>query len=220
MKVSKPVLILCIVILLVTGYVHFFTGKKKPGKGPVPPAAAQAQSGQQAGAVSQGQPAPAAQSAPQAQAAQGPQAQAAAKSGDAPQAVSLPKPQFDKLNLIWAGDPFALPALKKDSRKDSGSAVRLSAILDRGGNRVAIIDKDVVKKGDFIGKEKIAEIGSDRVVLIRGTIRRTLILADPDAFTVTERSPAQQKTGEPVPQRMEPPQPKPNDKPPAPERAK
>jgi hypothetical protein len=203
LKVSKPVLIFCIVVLLVTGYVYFFTGKKKPDKGPVPPAVpAQAQTGQAATAQS------------------APQAQATAKPGDAPLAASLPKPQFDKMNLIWACDPFVLPVLKKDNKKEGGSAVRLSAILEKGGNRVAIIDKDVVKKGDFIGKERIAEIGSDRVVLVRGNIRRTLILADPDAFTVTERSPAQQKTGEPVPQRMESPQPKPNDKPPAPERAK
>lgn len=220
MKVSKPVLILCIVLLLVTGYVHFFTGKKKPPQGPVPAGASKSE--QQAATSGQGQPAQGAAPAPSGQpvqTAQPPGTQGAAKPGDAPSPAPLAKPQFDKLDLIWASNPFALPVVNKDKKKESGSAIRLSAILDRGGNRVAIIDKDVVKKGDFIGNERVAEIGADRVILIRGNARRTLILADPDTFSVEKYS-APQKTGETVPPKgTELPQLKPGEKP-IPERAK
>lgn len=72
---------------------------------------------------------------------------------------------------------------KEKRKKDAGSAVRLVAILEKGGDRVAVIDKDVVKKGDLIGNEKVIEIGKDRVVLTRGGIKRTLVLADPDTMT-------------------------------------
>ncbi len=75
------------------------------------------------------------------------------------------------------------------------------AILERGGSRVAVIDKEVVKKGDLIGNEKVVDIGKDRVVLARGGIKRTLVLADPDTVTqeskpVKEELPAKDKPTE------------------------
>ena len=187
MKVSKPVLIFGIVILLIAGYVQFFTGKKKP-KGPVqPPAQAQVQpAGQQGAPAKPGQPAPAGQPQQQVQAPAQTGQQAPAKPGDAPAAQPPPKPQFDKINVAWASDPFALPVLTEKRKKETSSAVRLVAILEKGGSRVAVIDRDVVKKGDLIGSEKVVDIGKDRVVLARGGIRRTLVLADPD--TVTQES--------------------------------
>lgn len=125
MKVSKPILILCIALLLLTGYIHFFTGKKKP-KGPVPPTPP-AQT--QPAAAQPGQPP---QTPPPAAAtqAQAPQQQAPAKPGEIPpQPAQQQKPQFDKLKVGWASDPFALPKIKEGRKKDSGSAVRLVAIL-------------------------------------------------------------------------------------------
>ena len=182
MKVSKPILILCIALLLLAGYIHFFTGKKKP-KGPVPPTPP-AQTQTQPAAAQPGQP-------PQAQA---PQQQAPAKPGEIPpQPAQQQKPQFDKLKVGWASDPFALPKIKEGRKKDSGSAVRLVAILEKGGSRVAVIDKDVVKKGDMIGNEKVIEIGSDRVVLSRGGVKRTLVLADVDTVTAEEALTTKQK---------------------------
>jgi len=185
-KVSKPVLILCIVLLLIAGYVHFFTGKKKP-KGPVPPAPpAQAQ-------TQPAKPQPAASPAPPAPAGQQPQAQQTPGQVPAQQTPGKPeaaapavKPQFDKLAVSWSSDPFMLPAIKGKKGREEGTAVRLAAILERGGDRVAVIDRDVVKKGDMIGNEKVVEIGRDRVVLARGAVRRTLTLADPDAVTTEE----------------------------------
>lgn len=179
MKVSKPVLILCIVLLLIAGYVHFFTGKKKP-KGPVPPAPpAQAQT--QPAKPQPGQPQQATQSAQPTPAGQQPQVP-----GKPEAAVPAVKPQFDKLAVSWSSDPFMLPVIKGKKGREDGTAVRLAAILERGGDRVAVIDRDVVRKGDMIGNEKVIEIGRDRVVLARGAVRRTLTLADPDAVTTEE----------------------------------
>lgn len=188
MKVSKPILILCIALLLLAGYIHFFTGKKKP-KGPVPPTPpAQTQpAAAQPGQPPQAPPAAATQT-------QAPQQQAPAKPGEIPpQPAQQQKPQFDKLKVGWASDPFALPKIKEGRKKDSGSAVRLVAILEKGGSRVAVIDKDVVKKGDMIGNEKVIEIGSDRVVLSRGGAKRTLVLADVDTVTAEEALTTKQK---------------------------
>lgn len=201
MKVSKPVLIFGIVILLIAGYVQFFTGKKKP-KGPVqPPVQAQAQpAGQQGTPAKPGQTAqanpPQQQTQPQQAVPQGP-----AKPGDTPPAPAQPKPQFDKINVSWNSDPFALPVFAEKRKKEAGSAVRLVAILEKGGSRVAVIDKDVVKKGDLIGNEKVVDIGKDRVVLARGGIKRTLVLADPDTMAqeskpAKEESPAKDKATE------------------------
>lgn len=191
MKVSKPILILCIALLLLTGYIHFFTGKKKP-KGPVPPTPP-AQTQTQPAAAQPGQPPQAPPPAATTQ-AKVPQQQAPAKPGEIPpQPAQQPKPQFDKLKVGWASDPFALPKIKEGRKKDSGSAVRLVAILEKGGSRVAVIDKDVVKKGDMIGNEKVIEIGSDRVVLSRGGAKRTLVLADVDTVTAEEALTTKQK---------------------------
>lgn len=180
MKVSKPVLILCIVLLLLTGYIHFFTGKKKT-KGPVAPVPP---------AKTQAQPvAPAAQPV-----APVPPGQASLPDPAQPDASLLTeRPQFDKIKANWTQDPFLLPKIKRVSTRESGSAVRLVAILERGTDRVAVIDRDVVKKGDIIGNEKVVEIGKDRVVLVRGGVRRTLVLADVDTVTM-EETPATKTT--------------------------
>jgi len=197
-KVSKPVLIFGVVILLIAGYIQFFTGKKKP-KDLVPAAVqTQAQPAGQTGAPAK--PGQAAQAnapqqqaqAPQAQAPQQSNQQTPAKPGDAAPAQAQPKPRFDKIKVGWGSDPFALPVFKEKRRKDAGSAVRLFAILEKGRDRVAVIDKDVVKKGDLIGNEKVIEIGTDRVVLTRGGIKRTLVLTNPDTMTQEPR-PAQEE---------------------------
>ncbi len=187
MKVSKPVLILCIALLLLAGYIHFFTGKKKP-RGPVPPTPP-AQAKTQPAPAKPGQPPQAAQ-----QAQQTPQQPAPAKPGDVtPQAAQQPRPQFDKLKVGWASDPFLLPKIKQGGKKDAGSAVRLVAILEKGTQRVAVIDKDVVKRGDMVGNEKVIEIGRDRVVLARGGVKRTLVLADVDTVATEEALATKQK---------------------------
>lgn len=188
MKVSKPILILCIVMLLLAGYVHFFTGKKKP-KGPAPvspPAQAQTQPAK----PQQGQPQPVQPPSG------GQQAALPETPGKSEPAAPGPKPQFDKLRVGWASDPFILPIIKGKKGRDDGSAVRLVAILERGSQRVAVIDRDVVKKGDMIGNEKVVEIGRDMVVLTRGGTKRTLVLADADTVAADEALTAKPKSTE------------------------
>jgi len=61
---------------------------------------------------------------------------------------------------------------------------------------VAVIDRDVVKKGDMIGNEKVVEIGRDMVVLTRGGTKRTLVLADADTVAADEALTAKPKSTE------------------------
>lgn len=184
-------------MLLIAGYVHFFTGKKKP-KGPVPPVQTQAQPAK----TQQGQPQAQAQQGHQ-QAAQPAQPTPPGQQGQPPQVPGKPeaaaqrgKPQFDKLRVGWESDPFMLPVIKRKKGREDGSAVRLVAILEGGTGRVAVIDRDVVKRGDMIGNEKVAEIGKDRVVLVRSGMRRTLILADADAVATEEALTTKPKAAE------------------------
>lgn len=165
-------------MLLLAGYIHFFTGKKKP-KTPVPvspPAQAQTQPAK----PQQGQPQPAEPPSG------GQQPALPDIPGKLDPAGPVPKPQIDKLRVGWASDPFMLPVVKGKKGRDDGSAVRLVAILERGSQRVAVIDREVVKKGDMIGNEKVVEIGRDMVVLTRGGTKRTLVLADADAVAADE----------------------------------
>jgi hypothetical protein len=111
-------------------------------------------------------------------------------------AASPDKPQLDRLKVGWVSDPFALPVIKGKKGREDGSAVRLVAILERAGDRVAVIDRDVVRKGEMVGNEKVVEIGRDRVVLARGALRRTLILADADSVATEEALAAKQKATE------------------------
>lgn len=164
MKVSKPVIIFGIVVLLLAGYIHFFTGKKKSAVRVVP-------------ATNQSQP------AQQGQAQQAPQTAAKAivppavtEMGRQHAADNGAKPDFDKAKGAWVKNPFALPQLKEEKRKETSTAVRLVGIFEKGKDRLAIIDHEVVRKGDMVGDEKIVEIEKDKVVLVRNNARRTILL--------------------------------------------
>jgi hypothetical protein len=189
-KVSKPVIIFGIVVLLLAGYIHFFTGKKKAAGpvAPVPPVSSQTQSAQQNQAPSQAvaQPAPAtpARTVPSESAATGSQTEVAS---------ALVKPDFDKLKGTWAKNPFTLPQFKEEKKKDTTPAVRLFAIFEKGKDRVAIIDHEVVRKGDMIGNEKVLEIEKDKVVLTRNSVKRILSLASIED-TVKEEEPKTKAT--------------------------
>lgn len=141
MKVSKPVLIALIIAILLAGYIYFFTGKKKP-------------------------PARVAPVLPAAPAATVPVAvpQPAAKMQEVKPEV---RAQLEKIDVTWGRDPFLLPKIKTEKRRELQTTFKLVAILERGNERIAIIDHEVVKKGDLVGDEKVQEIGVDRVVLTK-----------------------------------------------------
>ncbi len=174
MKVSKPVLIFVIVVLLLSGYIFFFTGKKK-AKGPVapiPPASTQTQPALQG----QAQPQPTVQPA-SAQPAKAPPTEPIGKAGQPEITPSIEKPDFDKAKGAWVKNPFLLPQFKEENKKETAPAIRLFAIFEKGKDRVAIIDHEVVRKGDMVGYEKVFEIEKDKVILIRNGAKRILSLA-------------------------------------------
>ena len=179
MKVSKPVIVFAIVVLLIAGYIFFFTGKKKT---PQAPAQSQAAAGQTQQTPSPQAPPP----------SKTPVSEPGAKSSQPEGAPPAEKPQFDKLQTGWVKDPFVLPQLK-ETKKMSAAATRLSAIFEKGKDRVAIIDREVVRAGDMVGDEKVLDIGRDKVVLIRNNIRRVLSLGNIED-TVREEEPKMKAT--------------------------
>lgn len=162
MKVSKPVLIFGIVVLLLAGYIQFFTGKKKT----VVPAAPSSKISQPARPVQEVAAKPAI-----------PQTSGSSVQQDA--APNVMKPNFDKVKGAWVRNPFVLPSMEQ-RKKETTSAVRLLGILERGNDRLAIIDHEVVGRGDMVGDERIIEIEKDKVVLVRNKARRTISLMPAD----------------------------------------
>jgi hypothetical protein len=66
----------------------------------------------------------------------------------------------------WGRDPFVLPESSTVQGKDvNDSGLHLSAIIYRQGRGVAIINDQILRKGDTIGERKVEEIHQDRVVL-------------------------------------------------------
>jgi len=189
-KVSKPVLIFGIAVLLLAGYIHFFTGKKKASvpATPVPSASGQTQQAQQG----QTTPQPPAPTAPSSQGKIIP-SEPAAKTGQTEVTPATTKPDFEKVKGAWVKNPFILPQFKEEKKRETAPAVRLSAIFEKGKDRVAIIDHEVVRKGDPVGDEKVFEIERDRVILIRNGTKRVLTLASIED-TVREEEPKTKAT--------------------------
>ena len=187
MKVSKPVVIIGIIGILLAGYIHFFTGKKKAPT-PVPAAPA---------AQAPAQTAPAA--APAKTGAAVPGIPAGAGQAAAPQ--KFDKAQLDKLDVAWTRDPFLLPKTKEEKRPGQSQAqeitFKLVAIMEKGSERVAIIDHEVVKKGDIVGGETVQEIQKDKVILVRGGLKRVLNLVKIEDMVTREEAPKTKGTERP-----------------------
>ncbi|OPY79703.1 MAG: hypothetical protein A4E64_00347 [Syntrophorhabdus sp. PtaU1.Bin058] len=178
MKVSKPVIIIGILGILLAGYIQFFTGKKKTPT-PVPAAASAARAPVQAapagtpakpGAVMPGIP---------------------SKDRKAEMPQQFDKEQFDKLGVAWTRDPFLAPKSKEGKRFGEAQEVtfKLAAIMEKGNERVAIIDHEVVRKGDMVGGEKVQDIQKDKVILVRGGLKRVLNLVKIEDMVTQEETP-------------------------------
>jgi hypothetical protein len=104
----------------------------------------------------------------------------AGATGPSPQAVpeaKPPKPEPLKLDVAWKRDPFELPKpLERKAQETAVVPMRLTAIIDGRAGRVAVIDQQIVKQGDRIGQERVAGIGSDRVILTREGSQRVLTI--------------------------------------------
>jgi hypothetical protein len=64
----------------------------------------------------------------------------------------------------WGRDPFSLGKLETKN-EDGGGTLSLSAIIFREGKGVAIVNDQIVRKGDSIGGKVVGDILSDRVIL-------------------------------------------------------
>jgi hypothetical protein len=93
--------------------------------------------------------------------------------------VEAIKLDVSRMNLSWRDDPFSLPRSVTDKKTEKPKMVpRLVAIMESRAGRYAIIGGEIVKKGDMVGDEKVAEITKDKVVLVRNNAKRTLSIED------------------------------------------
>ena len=156
MKISKPILIALIGSIIFSSYLLFFTGKKKP---PTPVAPLPATGPTTAVHPPVGLPGlPAA----------------------SPTTPGEPlKPKIDALKVAWDRDPFILPrSLAEGSIGKPSSEFRLVAIIEGRKGRLAIVGNEIVAKGDYIGDERVQDIGKDRIVLTKNGKRRMISAMD------------------------------------------
>ncbi len=120
--------------------------------------------------------------------------QAVPQAGDGRPDAPVARPRSS--DLAWGRDPFSRPDFfnREISPQSQKSAIKLEAILEGERGRVAIIDKQIVVKGDTLGDEKVQAIGKDRVVLVRAGTKRVLALGEPKK----EEQPAKDKTDGPA----------------------
>jgi len=83
--------------------------------------------------------------------------------------------------LQWERDPFTLPSFLLTEKKAEKERVPLKLLAIMGGTRgrVAIIDNEIVGKGDIIAGERVLEIGRDTVTLIQDGSKRVIALKEP-----------------------------------------
>jgi hypothetical protein len=88
-------------------------------------------------------------------------------------------PDVKAMNLAWRNDPFLLPKALTDKKTERQKAApKLVAIMEGRQGRYAIIGEEIVKTGDMIGEEKVAEIGKDKVTLVHNKTKRILSIED------------------------------------------
>jgi len=83
--------------------------------------------------------------------------------------------------MEWERDPFTLPAFLMVEKKAEKQRVplKLLAIMEGARGRVAIIDNEVVGKGDIVAGERVAEIGKETVTLIQEGSKRVITIQEP-----------------------------------------
>ncbi len=81
--------------------------------------------------------------------------------------VALMKPV--KTDFTWEKDPFFIA---RQQTEEIAIQLKLFAILESKKGRFAIINNQILKKGDTIGNEMVQEIKSDSVILIKKGIKR------------------------------------------------
>jgi hypothetical protein len=81
----------------------------------------------------------------------------------------------------WDRDPFTLPSFlmtEKKAAEKQRVPLKLFAIMEGSRGRVAIIDNDVVGKGDTVAGERVVDIGKNTVTLIQDGSTRVITIQD------------------------------------------
>ena len=94
----------------------------------------------------------------------------------------------------WVRDPFTTPVeegkitkIIKKAFEEPLPELNLELIFFNGNEYVATVSGKIIKKGDKIGIETLAQIGDDHIILRSQRGKRTLFLNQPDiSFSVEE----------------------------------
>jgi len=97
------------------------------------------------------------------------------------------RPKETRLQAIqdtvqWERDPFTLPSflmVEKKAAEKQRVPLKLVAILEGARGRMAIIDNEIVKKGDVVAGERIVNIGKATVTLVMDGSERVISLKEP-----------------------------------------
>ena len=84
--------------------------------------------------------------------------------------------------MQWDRDPFTLPTFLMTEKKTAEKQrvpVKLFAIMEGSRGRVAVIDNQVVGKGDLVAGERVVEIGKETVTLIQDGSKRVITIQEP-----------------------------------------
>lgn len=88
--------------------------------------------------------------------------------------ITLPDPKARKVVAKpWGRDPFGIPSQGINTgevrpttpNRAQRGAFTLSAIITRRGEGMAVINHEILRKGDLISGMRVAEIRKDRVIL-------------------------------------------------------
>ncbi|HOJ43692.1 MAG TPA: hypothetical protein PK800_06195 [Syntrophorhabdaceae bacterium] len=95
--------------------------------------------------------------------------------------IDRPKDEPKRITHVdayWKNDPFILPKVSIGEEEVFHEPLKLSGIIEGNDGRYAIIGTNIVKKGDFIGDEKVLDIGKDSVIIARRGKKKTISISD------------------------------------------
>jgi hypothetical protein len=84
--------------------------------------------------------------------------------------------------MTWDRDPFTLPSFLMTEKKQADKQrvpLKLFAIMEGSRGRVAVIDNEVVARGDLVAGERVVEIGKETVTLIHEGSKRVITIQEP-----------------------------------------
>lgn len=166
MKISKPVIFTLVFAIGVFLYLFVFSGKKPPPNQVPNPQTNQTALPQQLLAIT---------------GASGNQQPAVSQDNEKTRA----KVYAALKSIGWGRDPFALPGyVEQKLSEQTKDSTKLVAIIEGKNENVAIIDNEIVKKGDMIGNEKVQEIGGGKVVLVNKGVKRVITVQDTPTTSV------------------------------------